>query len=122
MKPRRGILSLISKDKTLTGFEKSVLKAALDIPSGEVRTYKWVAAAAGAPGACRAAGNVLNKNPYAPTVPCHRVVRSDGSIGGYAKGAGLKKMMLEKEGVVFLPGKDLLSGKEYYPARKTSAS
>ncbi|MDD5136372.1 MAG: MGMT family protein [Candidatus Omnitrophica bacterium] len=100
MKDRRGILSTISNDETLTDFERSVLRAILKIPRGEVRTYKWVAGAVGSPKACRAVGNALNKNPYAPAVPCHRVVKSDGSIGGFAKGPGMKRRLLKKEGVL----------------------
>ncbi len=96
---RKGILRAISKNSRLTGFEKSVYRAALRIPKGEARSYRWLAETIGAPDACRAVGNALNKNPYAPQVPCHRVIRSDGSIGGYAKGAVRKKRLLKKEGV-----------------------
>ena len=99
MKSRRKILSIISANNNLSNFEKEVYKTTLAIPSGEVRSYKWVAEALGEPKACRAVGNALNKNPYAPMVPCHRVVRSDHSIGGFAKGAALKERLLKKEGI-----------------------
>ena len=69
------------------------------IPPGEVRSYKWVAARAGAPRASRAVGSALNKNPYPVVIPCHRVIKSDGSIGGYSKGAALKKRLLDSEGI-----------------------
>ena len=99
MKARSKILSAISKNKRLTAFEKAVYRATLRIPSGEVRTYKWVAKAIGSPGACRAVGNALNKNPYVVIVPCHRVIKSDGSIGGFAIGIKAKLRLLKKEGI-----------------------
>ena len=89
----------IKKDPSLTAFEKKVLIATLEIPRGKVKSYSWVASKAGSPGAARAAGNALGKNPYAPLVPCHRVIASDGSIGGYSGGIAKKKKLLSKEGV-----------------------
>ena len=100
MKTHSGILLTISNDGSLSEFEKAVYRAALKIPSGEVRTYGWVARAIGRPKACRAVGNALNKNPYSPTVPCHRVIRSDGSLGGFALGLNTKKRLLKKEGIL----------------------
>lgn len=99
MKSRQEILSDILSNKALTSFEKKVYRAVLGIPRGKTRPYKWVAARIGAPGACRAVGNALNKNPYAPIVPCHRVIKSDGSIGGFAKGALSKRKLLKAEDV-----------------------
>jgi O-6-methylguanine DNA methyltransferase len=99
MKDRREILSSISKNKKLTDFEKRVYKATLAIPKGEVRSYKWVAGTIGNPRSCRAVGNALNKNPYAPTVPCHRVIKSDGSVGGFALGLKMKRRLLKREGI-----------------------
>ncbi|MEA3490081.1 MAG: MGMT family protein [Candidatus Omnitrophota bacterium] len=88
------------KDGTeLTSFQKKVLLAVMEIPRGEVRSYSWVARRAGSPRACRAAGQALSVNPYAPHVPCHRVISSDGSIGGYSGGSGRKRRLLAKEGV-----------------------
>ncbi|OGH84281.1 MAG: hypothetical protein A2488_01590 [Candidatus Magasanikbacteria bacterium RIFOXYC12_FULL_32_21b] len=66
------------------------------IPKGKVLTYKEVAHKVGSPKAYRAVGNILNKN-YDPNIPCHRVVRSDGKIGGYNKGSDKKKEILESE-------------------------
>ena len=63
-------------------------------------TYKKVAALAGIPKACRAVGNILNRNPDLKKIPCHRVVKSDGSIGGYKFGAKRKESLLKKEGVI----------------------
>ncbi|MCX5668034.1 MAG: MGMT family protein [Candidatus Omnitrophica bacterium] len=81
-------------------FEKKVYAAVSKIPRGEVRSYKWVAVKIGRPKACRAAGNALNKNPYMGMVPCHRVIRSDGSIGGFAKGARRKIALLKSESIL----------------------
>jgi len=80
--------------KELTHFEKKVYTVVKKIPCGEVRTYAWVAEKAGKPGALRAVGNALNKNPFPIVVPCHRVVRSDGSVGEYAFGKDLKRKLL----------------------------
>lgn len=60
-------------------------------------TYKEVAMAIGLPKAYRAVGNALNKNPFAPKVPCHRVIRSDGTIGGFASGTKKKIELLKRE-------------------------
>src|SRR3989344_3450515 len=73
------------------------------VPRGRVTTYKALAEALGTK-AYRAVGNALNKNPHAPIVPCHRVVKSDGSIGGYSEGVRKKIKLLEKEGVVVRNG------------------
>jgi len=99
MKRLPKISESISRNKCLTEFEKAVYKAILRIPRGEVRPYKWVARKIGKPGSARAVGNALNKNPYAPLVPCHRVIRSDGTIGGFAKGSAEKRRLLIAEGV-----------------------
>lgn len=80
------------------GFDEKVWALAKRIPKGKVTTYKLVARKLGTK-ACRAVGNSLNRNPYAPEVPCHRVVKSDGSVGGFAKGTKKKIAMLRKEGV-----------------------
>lgn len=71
------------------------------IPEGKVTTYGDIAKALGCPGASRAIGRILNKNPNPIIVPCHRVVMSDGSIGGYAFGKTRKKELLKKEGLRF---------------------
>src|SRR3989344_4120693 len=87
------------KDKNLSAFEKKVYKAVSEIGLGEVRSYKWVAERIGRPNAYRAVGNALNKNPYPKIVPCHRVIKSDGTIGGYAKSAASKRRLLKSEGI-----------------------
>lgn len=72
------------------------------IPEGKITTYGDIAKALGRPGASRAIGSILNKNPNPVVVPCHRVVMSDGSIGGYAFGRARKKELLVKEGLRFM--------------------
>ncbi len=80
-------------------FTKSVYSVVKKIPKGKTLTYKQVADAAGRPGAYRAVGNILNKN-FDPTIPCHRVVRSDGKTGGYNRGENTKISILKKEGAL----------------------
>lgn len=82
--------------RTSSMFINKVLATVLKIPKGKTLTYKEVATLAGSPNACRAVGNILNKN-YDPKIPCHRVVRSDGKIGGYNRGAERKREILKKE-------------------------
>ncbi|MGM5482934.1 MAG: MGMT family protein [Nanobdellota archaeon] len=73
------------------------------LQNGEVTTYKEIAKALNTK-AYRAVGNALNKNPYWPEVPCHRVIRADGALGGFARGKKEKLALLEKEGVYFESG------------------
>ncbi|EDN68388.1 Methylated-DNA-[protein]-cysteine S-methyltransferase [Beggiatoa sp. PS] len=78
-------------DMKITPFQQAVYDLCSKIPSGRISTYKEIADAMGKSGlACRAVGMALNKNPFAPTVPCHRVIRTDGSIGGFALGTSNK--------------------------------
>ena len=81
----------------MSDFSDKVYAIVSKIPKGETRSYKWVAAKMGRSKACRAVGNALNKNPYIGIVPCHRVIKSDGSIGGFAKGIKKKRRLLESE-------------------------
>jgi O-6-methylguanine DNA methyltransferase len=84
----------------LPEFERQVLYKTLEIPRGEVRPYSWVAAELGRPLAVRAVGNALARNPVPFVVPCHRVVRSDGTIGRYgAGGPEAKRALLVAEGL-----------------------
>ena len=82
----------------LSDFERSVLEAARRIPYGEVIPYAEVARRIRKPGASRAVGNALGHNPVAIVIPCHRVVRSDGSLGGYTGGLDYKRKLLAIEG------------------------
>ncbi len=85
----------------LTRFQKRVLMAVAKIPKGETRTYKQIAAMIGKPNAYRAVGTAVRKNPLAPTVPCHRVVRSDGPGNYSGKGGPAGKIrMLQAEGAL----------------------
>lgn len=90
----------VAVDLQLAGsaFRRSVLAAAEAIPYGQVRTYREVARAAGSPAAVRAVGSALGANPVCVVVPCHRVLRSDGSISGYAGGPDRKDFLLHLEG------------------------
>lgn len=83
-------------------FKNKVLRVVSRIPWGETLTYAQVVYLAGRPKAYRAVGNILSRN-FDPKVPCHRVIRSDGKIGGYNRGAGFKKRLLQSEGVIFRP-------------------
>jgi len=84
-----------------TPFQRAVWEAARLIPRGEVRTYGWVAAKVGRPGAARAVGQAMARNPLPLVVPCHRVLRADGSMGGFSAegGLALKAALLRLEGV-----------------------
>ncbi|MEN8262479.1 MAG: methylated-DNA--[protein]-cysteine S-methyltransferase [Nitrospirota bacterium] len=87
------------KMKFLTGteFERKVWGALMKIPFGETRSYKWVAEKIGKPAATRAVGRALSKNPVPVVVPCHRVIESDGSIGGFSSGVETKRRLLDLE-------------------------
>lgn len=80
---------------------EDVYKILLTIPTGRVSTYGDIARALGNPLASRRIGRILNKNPNPVVVPCHRVVKADGKIGGYALGIDKKKKLLENEGLFF---------------------
>ncbi len=81
----------------MTKFQQKVYDFVRTIPKGETRTYKEVAIAISHPKAYRAVGNALNKNPFSPIVPCHRVIRSNGDIGGFASGTKNKVKLLSAE-------------------------
>ena len=81
-------------------FSEKVYAIVAKIPLGRTMTYKEVAAAAGRPNAYRAVGNILNQNKDTKRVPCHRVIRSDGKVGGYIFGEKKKIELLRKEGVI----------------------
>ena len=85
-----------------TKFQKKVWNYLKTIRKGSVKTYKQVAIGINRPKSARAVANAVGKNPLAPTIPCHRVVRSDGSLGGYSGKGGIKtkKKLLKKEGII----------------------
>jgi methylated-DNA-[protein]-cysteine S-methyltransferase len=80
-----------------TAFRRNVWSATRSIPYGETRTYAWVAQQIGSPRASRAVGGALARNPFPIIVPCHRVVASNGNLGGFSGGLALKKRLLELE-------------------------
>jgi O-6-methylguanine DNA methyltransferase len=83
----------------LTPFQRQVLETTATIPRGELRSYGWVAREMGRPGAVRAVGSALNRNPVPVLIPCHRVGRSDGTVGEYAFGPEMKRELLRFEGL-----------------------
>ena len=85
-----------------TKFQLKVWDFLKKIPRGRVKTYSQVAKAIGKPLAVRAVANAIGKNPYAPKIPCHRVIRKNGSLGGYSGKGGIKtkRLLLKKEGIM----------------------
>ena len=94
---RPGDSSSIPLDVRGTAFQEAVWRELRRIPAGETRSYAEIAAAVGKPGAVRAAGSANGANPVAVLVPCHRVIRSDGGLGGYAYGLEIKAELLARE-------------------------
>ena len=84
-----------------TDFQKSVWKALLEIPYGQTSSYKQIANLIGNPKAVRAVGTACGNNPFLIIIPCHRIVKSDGSLGGFAYGSEIKKKLLKLEGNIF---------------------
>jgi methylated-DNA-[protein]-cysteine S-methyltransferase len=84
-------------------FQRAVLEATADVPFGQLDTYAGIARRIGKPRATRAVGNALGRNPIPVIVPCHRVVRSDQTLGGYTGGIGIKQRLLTHEGVRLAP-------------------
>ena len=85
---------------TCPPFQQAVLRATARIPRGQVRTYGQIAAQLGKPGAARAVGNALAANPFPLAIPCHRVVRAGGQLGGFGGGSALKRALLDLEGAL----------------------
>ena len=92
-----GDSSAIPLDVRGTPFQEACWNALRQIPRGETRSYAQLAAAVGKPAAVRAAGSANGANRVAILIPCHRVIRSDGSLGGYAYGSEIKRRLLERE-------------------------
>ena len=86
-----------------TQFQLKVWSYLKKIPKGKLKTYAQVAKAIGKPKAVRAVANAIGKNPFPPKTPCHRVIRSDGKLGGYSAKGGIKtkKKLLKNEGFLF---------------------
>ncbi|MHB2026110.1 MAG: methylated-DNA--[protein]-cysteine S-methyltransferase [Elusimicrobiota bacterium] len=96
--------SILKKMAAYPPFYQAVWKACAQIPKGQVRTYGWIARRVKKPGAARAVGQALGKNPFAPVIPCHRVVGADGRLVGYSGQGGVatKRRMLLKEGAALI--------------------
>ena len=84
----------------MTEFQSQCYEALKKVPKGKVITYSGLAAMIGRPKAHRAVGSTMNKNPFAPEVPCHRVVKSNGDLGGFATDIKVKIKRLQDEGVM----------------------
>lgn len=95
----------------LPPFHRRALLAARRIPYGEVRPYAWLAEAAGNQAASRAAGRAMSRNPLPLVIPCHRVVRADGALGGFGGGARMKRDLLELEGIRAVGGRVICEGR-----------
>jgi methylated-DNA-[protein]-cysteine S-methyltransferase len=95
-------------------FQRKVLLAEHAIPRGWVSTYGRIARRLGRAGSSRAVGRALATNPFPLAIPCHRAVRSDGSLGGYRGGLDMKKRLLQKEGVGFTPDGRVAMNRVYY--------
>ena len=93
---------LSNNDFRGTKFQIKVWGYLKTIRKGTVKTYKQVAIAINRPKSARAVANAVGKNPFAPKIPCHRVIRSDGSLGGYSGKGGVKtkKLLLKREGII----------------------
>ena len=91
---------MVTKMLKGTKFQIKVWKYLKNIPKGKVKTYKQVAIGINRPKSARAVANACAKNPYAPIIPCHRVIRADGRLGGYSGKGGIKtkKLLLKSEG------------------------
>ena len=97
---RSGRLGRLPIDtRSMSEFQRAVLRKAAEIPPGELRPYGWLAREIGRPAASRAVGTALARNPVPVLLPCHRVSRSDGSVGSYAFGSEMKQALLEAEGL-----------------------
>ena len=98
-----------------TAFEMSVYALVQKVPKGKVTTYKEIAQALGkSTNACRAIGHALHRNPFAPHVPCHRVVASNGALSGYAFGCDTKLRILESEGIEVKDGRIVHFGQVFF--------
>ena len=86
-------------------FDKKIYKKLLEVPEGKITTYGELAKAVGFTNGQRTVGKIMNKNPYPVIIPCHRVVKSDRKVGGYAFGKDIKINMLKKEGIKIQNGK-----------------
>jgi methylated-DNA-[protein]-cysteine S-methyltransferase len=94
---KRVSFDLLLDTRSYTPFQQAVWQAAAEIPSGETRSYAWIAKKIKNPRAVRAVGQALGANPIPIIIPCHRVISSAGTLGGYAGGLLMKQRLLELE-------------------------
>ncbi|MEE8180341.1 MAG: MGMT family protein [Nitrosopumilaceae archaeon] len=94
--------------------DQQVYKKLTQVPQGKVTTYSELANAVGLKNGQRVIGQIMKKNPYPSIIPCHRVVKSDGKVGGYAYGDDVKTNMLRKEGIKIQNGKILDWNKKFH--------
>lgn len=106
--------SLVFDLRGVTDFEQEVLRAAQKIPPGQTRPYAWLAREIGRPGAVRAVGSALGRNPVPVLIPCHRVTRSDGLSGEYVFGAQTKEALLRAENVNLDEIRELARARIFY--------
>ena len=99
---------------TCSVFQQSVLLAEYAIPRGRVSSYRLIAQHLGDPKGARAVGMALAGNPFPIAIPCHRAIRSDGSLGGYQGGTKMKRVLLEMEGVAFRDAEHVLTRAFFY--------
>jgi len=111
--------NISKRSSTNTINSEDVYNMLLTIPKGKVSTYGDLAKALGNPSASRHVGRILSKNPNPIKVPCHRVIMSNGKIGGYALGTQMKKELLQNEGVIFADAYRVneFSKVRYYPKK-----
>jgi methylated-DNA-[protein]-cysteine S-methyltransferase len=95
-------------------FQQAVLKAEYGIARGQVATYAGIAKHLGVPGGARAVGGALARNPFPLIIPCHRAIRSDGTLGGYQGGPEMKRALLDQEGVQFAEDGRVISPRFFY--------
>ena len=97
--------STVKLDQTIgTPFQKAVWEVVRQVPYGQTRAYRWVAQQIGRPRAARAVGQAVARNPFPLVVPCHRIVASDGSLGGFSAGVSLKRLLVDLERQVWATG------------------
>lgn len=101
-------------------FQRAVLRAAADIPRGQLRPYAWIARQVGRPAAVRAVGNALAHNPVPVLIPCHRVIRADAMASGYVFGPGIRQQLLAAEGVDLAEIRELARSGVRYLASDTT--
>lgn len=100
--------------ETCSEFQRRVLLAEYGIPRSWVSTYGRIARTLGIPGGARAVGNALSRNPFPIIIPCHRAIGAHGKLGGFQGGSGMKKTLLELEGIAFSPTGMVIMERIYY--------